>query len=187
MSTSTNSQASTPVVASTLEPEATGQIIIKDSDIYFEKDVFSHTLKYATGFGAFGLLMSAVQNALSRHEYGAAGVITRTGKTITGYALIGGIFAGTESILANARKTDDWVNGAVAGCTAGLTAGIRVRSYPVAFGACFGMATLLSVYEWAGQWKGLTLGMTDERITLVNRMSCDTVTVIDLITGSQDT
>ncbi|CAG8736008.1 7692_t:CDS:2, partial [Gigaspora margarita] len=25
------------------------------------------------------------------------------------------IFAGTESIIANVRKTDDWVNGAVAG------------------------------------------------------------------------
>ncbi|CAG8480708.1 16929_t:CDS:2 [Racocetra fulgida] len=140
MSTSTKSQPTTPVVASTLETEATGPITINESDIYFEKDVFSHTLKYTTG-----------------HEYGAAGVITRTGKTITGYALIGGIFAGTESILANARKTDDWVNGAVAGCTAGLTAGIR---------ACFGMATIMSVYEWAGQWKGLTLGMTDVSISL---------------------
>ncbi|CAG8474370.1 28195_t:CDS:2 [Racocetra persica] len=166
MSTSTNSKPTTPVVASTLETETTGPFTINESDIYFEKDVFSHTLKYTTGFGAFGLLISAVQNALSRHEYGATGVITRTGKTITGYALIGGIFAGTESILANARKTDDWVNGAVAGCTAGLTAGIRARSYPVAFGACFGMATVMSVYEWAGQWKGLTLGMTDVSISL---------------------
>ncbi|CAG8683547.1 16384_t:CDS:2 [Gigaspora margarita] len=149
----TQTQSSTPVVASTLETSATGPFTINEKDIYFKKDVFTHTLNYATGFGAFGLLMSAVQNALTRHEYGATGVITRTGKTITGYALIGGIFAGTESIIANVRQTDDWVNGAVAGCTAGLTAGVR---------ACFGIATILSVYEWAGQWQGLTSGMTDE-------------------------
>ncbi|CAG8749970.1 3658_t:CDS:2 [Dentiscutata erythropus] len=154
MSTSTTeTQSSTPVVASTLETRTAGPITIKEGDIYFEKDVFTHTLKYATGFGAFGLLMSAVQNAITRHDHGAAGVITRTGKIITGYALVGGIFAGTESIVANVRKTDDWVNGAVAGCTAGLTAGIR---------ACFGMATILSVYDWAGQWQGLTSGMTDQ-------------------------
>ncbi|CAG8852425.1 8804_t:CDS:1, partial [Gigaspora margarita] len=45
---------------------------INEKDIYFKKGVFTHSLIYVTRFGAFGLLMPAVQNALTRHEYGAA-------------------------------------------------------------------------------------------------------------------
>jgi hypothetical protein len=40
-------------------------------------------------------------------------------------ALLGGIFTATETATANIRKTDDWINGAVAGCATGLTVGIR--------------------------------------------------------------
>jgi len=44
------------------------------------------TLRYASAVGiqaaGVGALVSAVQNALSSHNYGAAGVLTRTGGTI---------------------------------------------------------------------------------------------------------
>lgn len=40
-------------------------------------------------------------------------------------ALLGGIFTATETVTANIRKTDDWINGAVGGCATGLTVGIR--------------------------------------------------------------
>ncbi|KAF0426247.1 hypothetical protein F8M41_006243 [Gigaspora margarita] len=78
----TQTQSSTPVVASALETSATGPFTINEKDIYFKKEVFAHSLNYVTRFGAFGLLISAVQNALTRHEYGAASVITKIGRTI---------------------------------------------------------------------------------------------------------
>ena len=44
------------------------------------------TLRYASAVGiqaaGVGVLVSAVQNALGSHNYGAAGVLTRTGGTI---------------------------------------------------------------------------------------------------------
>lgn len=40
-------------------------------------------------------------------------------------ALLGGIFTATETVTANIRKTDDWINGAVGGCATGLTVGIK--------------------------------------------------------------
>ncbi|RHZ77341.1 hypothetical protein Glove_180g69 [Diversispora epigaea] len=91
------------------------------------------------------------------------GVFTRTGGSISGYALIGGIFAGTESVVANIRKTDDWINGACAGCAAGLVAGIRAHSFPLALGACLGIGTAMSVYDWTGKNKGIFVGNRDKK------------------------
>ena len=43
-------------------------------------------------------------------------------------AAMGATFAATESIVANTREKNDYLNGAAGGCAAGFLAGIRGTS-----------------------------------------------------------
>ncbi|EJT52902.1 hypothetical protein A1Q1_00807 [Trichosporon asahii var. asahii CBS 2479] len=99
-----------------------------------------------------GLLVSAVQNALDKHNRGAMGIFTRTGGTIGLFVLRrqhpSGAITGRGS--STNSQTDDWANGAAGGCAAGFTAGVKARSLPMAIGACAGMATLIGTFEAAG-------------------------------------
>ncbi|KAL7419993.1 hypothetical protein Q5752_004956 [Cryptotrichosporon argae] len=97
-----------------------------------------------------GLLVSSVQNALEKHDRGAAGVLTRTGGTIGFFAAMGFAFSLTHSVVANVRETDDALNGAAGGCAAGFVAGLRAKSLPMAVGSCAAMATLIGTFEATG-------------------------------------
>ncbi|WWC86895.1 uncharacterized protein L201_001774 [Kwoniella dendrophila CBS 6074] len=97
-----------------------------------------------------GLLVSAVQNALDKHNAGAMGIVTRTGGTIGFFAAMGFSFSFVQAITANIRETDDALNGAAGGCAAGFLAGVRAKSLPMAFGACAGMGTLIGTFNAAG-------------------------------------
>ncbi|KAG8869032.1 hypothetical protein FRB97_001649, partial [Tulasnella sp. 331] len=74
---------------------------------------------------AVGVVVSAVQNALAKHNAGAAGIFTRTGGTIGFFAAMGATFALTDSMSANIREKNDATNGFVGGCSAGVLAGLR--------------------------------------------------------------
>uniref|UniRef100_A0A1D1ZII9 NADH-ubiquinone oxidoreductase 21. subunit n=1 Tax=Anthurium amnicola TaxID=1678845 RepID=A0A1D1ZII9_9ARAE len=123
-------------------------------DIYHEKELILNTLKTSLGFAGVGLLIAAVQNSYNDSSTRAT-IFTKYGSTITGFALLGGIFTATETAAANLRKTDDWINGAVGGCATGLTVGIRARSHALSAGACLGIGGLMGLYEFSGAWKGL--------------------------------
>ncbi|RIA95098.1 hypothetical protein C1645_758170 [Glomus cerebriforme] len=124
-------------------------------NVYHEKELILNTLKTTLGFAGVGLLIAAVQNSYNDSNTRASTVFTKYGSTITGFALLGGIFTATETVTANIRKTDDWINGAVGGCATGLTVGIRARSHTLGLGACLGIGGLMSLYEFSGAWKGL--------------------------------
>ena len=64
------------------------------------------------------------------------GIFTRTGGTIGLFAAMGASFAFVDRTMANARETEDAINGAAAGCAAGFIAGLKNRSIPQAFGGC---------------------------------------------------
>ncbi|CAG8493441.1 4495_t:CDS:2 [Ambispora gerdemannii] len=134
----------------------------KDITTYEEKDAVLETLKTGFIFTTIGLFFSAVQNTLDTHNHGALGVFTRTGSTITSFAAIGSIFAATESLSANIRKTDDWRNSALAGCAAGMYPGLRAHSYPLLIGGCAGLGIVLGVFEYSGRWEGKLAGKTME-------------------------
>ncbi|GBC07540.1 hypothetical protein RclHR1_07520004 [Rhizophagus clarus] len=123
-------------------------------DVYHEKELILNSLKTSLGFAGVGLLIAAVQNSYIDSNTRAT-IFTKYGSTITGFALLGGIFTATETLTANIRKTDDWINGAVGGCATGLTIGIRARSHKLGVGACLGIGGLMSLYEFSGAWKGL--------------------------------
>ncbi|RSH92199.1 hypothetical protein EHS25_008614 [Saitozyma podzolica] len=97
-----------------------------------------------------GLLVSAVQNALEKHDKGAMGIVTRTGGTIAFFAAMGFSFSYTQAAVANLRATDDALNSAAGGCAAGFIAGVRARSLPMAFGACAAMGTMIGTFSAAG-------------------------------------
>lgn len=92
---------------------------------YEDKPAMDITVKTALQGAGVGLLVSAVQNSLDKHNKGAMGVFTRTGGTIGLFAAMAGIFAGGEAISANVRQTDDAWNTAIGGCAAGFVAGLR--------------------------------------------------------------
>ncbi|QRV76082.1 mitochondrial import inner membrane translocase subunit TIM17 [Ceratobasidium sp. AG-Ba] len=106
-----------------------------------------------------GVLVSAVQNALDSHNRGAAGIFTRTGGTIGFFSAMGASFAFTEAAVANARETDDSLNGAAGGCAAGMLAGLRARSIPMAFASCAAIGTLVASFDAAG--RSITGGAQD--------------------------
>ncbi|KAG8681767.1 hypothetical protein FRC09_017247 [Ceratobasidium sp. 395] len=110
-----------------------------------------------------GVLVSAVQNALDSHNRGAAGIFTRTGGTIGFFSAMGASFAFTEAAVANARETDDSLNGAAGGCAAGLLAGLRARSIPMAFASCAAIGTLVASFDAAG--RSITGGQRDTAST----------------------
>ncbi|KAG9126527.1 hypothetical protein FRC07_003149 [Ceratobasidium sp. 392] len=110
-----------------------------------------------------GVLVSAVQNALDTHNRGAAGIFTRTGGTIGFFSAMGASFAFTEAAVANARETDDSLNGAAGGCAAGLLAGLRARSIPMAFASCAAIGTLVASFDAAG--RSITGGQRDTAST----------------------
>lgn len=104
--------------------------------------------------GAIGAFVSAIQNALADHSRGAMGFVTRTGGTIGFFAAMGATFAFTESVVANQRRTNDAVNGAVGACAAGFLAGLRARSLPMALGSCAVMGAAMGTFDYSGQLAG---------------------------------
>ncbi|KAG5638652.1 hypothetical protein H0H81_011204 [Sphagnurus paluster] len=116
------------------------------------------SLKYASVVGlqagAVGAFVSAIQNALGTHSHGAMGFVTRTGGTIGFFAAMGATFALTESVVANQRRQDDAVNGAVGACAAGFLAGIRARSIPMAIGSCVVLGAAMGTFDYSGHLSG---------------------------------
>ncbi|EIW71244.1 hypothetical protein TREMEDRAFT_67637 [Tremella mesenterica DSM 1558] len=97
-----------------------------------------------------GLLISAVQNALEKHDQGALGIFTRTGGTIAFFAAMGFTFSFTQAAVSNARETDDALNGVAGGCAAGFLAGVRARSLPMAVGSCAALGAAIGTFSAAG-------------------------------------
>ncbi|KAL1411699.1 hypothetical protein Q8F55_002665 [Vanrija albida] len=123
---------------------------LEQAHLYHQHPTIQVAARVTLQSAGVGLLVSAVQNALDKHDRGAMGVVTRTGGTIGFFAAMGFAFSFTQSFVANTRETDDALNGAAGGCAAGFVAGVRARSLPIAFGACAGMATLIGTFEAAG-------------------------------------
>ncbi|KAF8078682.1 hypothetical protein FPV67DRAFT_1557933 [Lyophyllum atratum] len=125
------------------------------------------SLKYASIVGlqgvGIGAFISAIQNALGNHPKGAMGFVTRSGGTIGFFAAMGATFALTESVVANTRRKDDAVNGAVGACAAGFLAGIRARSIPMALGSCVVLGAAMGTFDYAGQLTGEAGSTPEER------------------------
>lgn len=61
-----------------------------------------------------------------------------------------GVFAATDSAVANARETKDAWNSAAAGCAAGLVAGAYQRNGQTMVFGCLGMGAMLGAFDLSG-------------------------------------
>ncbi|KAG0006607.1 hypothetical protein BGZ65_006104 [Modicella reniformis] len=117
----------------------------------------------AIGAGV-GLLVSAVQNSFGSHSQGAMGIFTRTGHTISVFAAMAGVFAATDSVVANVRETKDAWNSAAAGCATGLVAGGFQRNPQTMVLGCVGMGTMMGIFDLSGNTlKGKYAEMTEQQ------------------------
>ncbi|KAG8928749.1 hypothetical protein FRC03_005553 [Tulasnella sp. 419] len=133
-----------------MSTDSANSVASDDAPAYVPKPALTNAATVGLQSGAVGLVISAVQNALSTHNAGAAGVLTRTGGTIGIFAAMGATFAFADGVSANIREKDDHINGFVGGCSAGLLAGLRARSIPVAVGSCALMGGLVATFDAAG-------------------------------------
>jgi len=129
---------------------APGPVATNSGQAFTARDTVSRTFKVGTQSALVGTLVSAIQNSLHTHNEGAKGVFTRTGGTIGLFTAMGAGFTLVDSTVANARQTDDALNGVAGGCAAGFLAGLKNRSIPQAFGACAILGTVIGTFDAAG-------------------------------------
>lgn len=118
--------------------------------VYTEKDAVFLGLKSTMISGSVGLMVSALQNALSKDSYGMKGILTRTGGTIATFATTGGLFSFSEALASNLRKKEDPLNAFIGGLVAGSAGGIRIRSLSATIGYGLGLGCLLGLFDWCG-------------------------------------
>ena len=78
---------------------------------FLPREPLAATFRVGMQSAGVGLLASALQNSLQRHDKGAMGIFTRTGGTIALFAAMGAAFTYVDSSVANFRETDDAANG----------------------------------------------------------------------------
>lgn len=117
---------------------------------YEFKDAIAGTVAMTGAMGGLGLFFSAVQNALTRQNIGAWGVITRYGGTTATFAAIGGSFEFTRIVASNLREKDDSWNPAIGGFFAGAVAGLGFRTFPAVLGLGSTMAIAQGVFDYTG-------------------------------------
>ncbi|GAB7363301.1 hypothetical protein MBLNU230_g3582t1 [Neophaeotheca triangularis] len=117
---------------------------------YMPKDAIAGTLKATLATGTAGVLISSVQNTLTKQNVGAFGVVTRTGGTIGVFAAMGGAYEFTKLASANLREKDDAWNPTFGGLAAGAMLGLRFRTAPAVVGYSFGLAVALGAFSYTG-------------------------------------
>ncbi|KAF9918306.1 hypothetical protein BX616_009498 [Lobosporangium transversale] len=118
--------------------------------VYHPKAPIQEGLQAGAIGAGVGLLVSAAQNSVGSHSYGATGVFARTGGTIGIFAAMAGVFAATDSAVANARQTKDAWNSVAAGCASGLVAGGFQRNAQTMVFGCLGMGTMMGIFDLSG-------------------------------------
>ncbi|KAG8815006.1 hypothetical protein FRC17_000899 [Serendipita sp. 399] len=100
--------------------------------------------------GSLGLVGSALQNAVQKHSHGWKGIFTRTGSTISGFALAGSTYGLVDAFLKEQRRTDDALGKFAAGCAAGFMLGIKGKSIPTALGSCVFLGAPVALLQVQG-------------------------------------
>ncbi|PQE32443.1 tubulin binding cofactor c protein [Rutstroemia sp. NJR-2017a WRK4] len=117
---------------------------------YHPKDSIKAALNGLMITGSAGLLISSIQNTLTKRNVGALAVFTRTGSTALIFAAMGGTYEFTKNASANLREKDDSYNEAIGGFLAGSVLGLRFGTTPavLGFGALTGV--VLSAFSYTG-------------------------------------
>ncbi|KAK5625688.1 hypothetical protein RRF57_001404 [Xylaria bambusicola] len=128
---------------------------------FHQKDAIKSGLKGAVVGGGAGLFASAVQNSLAKHHVGVWGVFTRTGGTITTFALLTRIataalttvYSFSKDAAANLREKDDTFNTTIASFLGGATLGLRYGAagrMPRILGLGAAFAVIMTAFDYTG-------------------------------------
>ncbi|GJJ68815.1 NADH dehydrogenase (ubiquinone) 1 alpha subcomplex subunit 11 [Entomortierella parvispora] len=135
-----------------------------EDTVYHAKAPVKEGLQAGAVGAGVGLLVSAVQNSIGTHSHGATGVFARTGGTIGVFAAMAGVFAATDSAVANVRETKDAWNSVAAGCATGIVAGGFQRNAQTMVFGCVGMGALMGAFDLSGSsLKGKYADMTEQQ------------------------
>ncbi|KAL7269843.1 hypothetical protein RUND412_007470 [Rhizina undulata] len=133
---------------------------------FHRRDAIDATVKGTLIVGGAGLIMSAVQNTLTKQNVGPWGVVTRTGSTITTFAAMGGSYMFVRNAAANLREKDDTWNTVLGGLVSGAIMGTRYRTMPAVVGYGAALAVLLGVFDYTGgSLSGFYKNITIDEVT----------------------
>ncbi|KAI9851567.1 MAG: hypothetical protein M1824_002608 [Vezdaea acicularis] len=121
-----------------------------DGDTYVAKDAVAAGTTGVLTVGGAGLVISAIQNTLTKQNVGAWGIFTRTGGTIAVFAAMGGTYEFVSTASANLREKNDTWNPTVGGFFAGSVMGLKFRTMPAVLGYGSGLAVLMAAYHYTG-------------------------------------
>ncbi|KAE8449970.1 hypothetical protein EG329_007109 [Mollisiaceae sp. DMI_Dod_QoI] len=123
---------------------------MSEDHIYHPKDAVKAAINGTMVTGAAGVLVSAIQNTLTKRNVSAWGVFTRTGSTIAVFAAVGGTYEFTRFASANLRERDDTLNTAIGGFLAGSVLGLKSGSTPMVLGLGALTAVVLGAFDYSG-------------------------------------
>ncbi|KAH8835238.1 hypothetical protein DL96DRAFT_1573418 [Flagelloscypha sp. PMI_526] len=106
--------------------------------LFHKKDPIEQSVRFGTYSSGAGFLVASIQNALTKHNAGAAGVLTRFGSTFALFAVSGTAYGFVEAYAGNYRVV------------VGALAGIRFRSIPSALGLGLGLGATMALFEYSG-------------------------------------
>ncbi|TGJ79647.1 hypothetical protein E0Z10_g9119 [Xylaria hypoxylon] len=123
---------------------------LAEERFFHQKDAVKSGIQGALVGGGAGLLFSAVQNSLAKHNVGAWGVFTRTGGTIASFTAITTIYSFSKDAAANLREKDDSLNTAIGSFLGGASLGLRTGRMPriLGYGAAF--AVVMTAFDYTG-------------------------------------
>ncbi|OCK90933.1 mitochondrial import inner membrane translocase subunit Tim17 family protein [Cenococcum geophilum 1.58] len=117
---------------------------------YHPKDAVSAAVRATMITASAGAIISGVQNALTKQNVGAFGILTKTGGTIAVFAAMGGSYEFAKTASANLREKDDSWNNAIGGFFAGTMLGLKFRTLPAVLGYGSALAVVLGTFDYAG-------------------------------------
>jgi len=117
---------------------------------YHPKDAIKAAMNGTLVTGSAGLLVSAVQNTLSKRNVNWSGVFTKSGGTIAVFAAMGGTYEFARFAAANLRERDDSLNPAIGGFLAGNILGLRFGTTPAVLGFGAMTAIVMGAYDYGG-------------------------------------
>ncbi|KAF2144450.1 uncharacterized protein K452DRAFT_284769 [Aplosporella prunicola CBS 121167] len=117
---------------------------------YHPKDTIGRTIKSTAWLAGAGTFVSAIQNTLTKQNYGPMGIFRQTGGTIATFTAMGFSYEFVRCATANLRQKDDTWNEIIGGFFGGAMVGLRVRTVPAFLGYGAGLATILGTFDFCG-------------------------------------
>ncbi|KAK7745862.1 hypothetical protein SLS53_002580 [Cytospora paraplurivora] len=121
-----------------------------DDDRYHPVDALKAGTQGALVTGAAGVFAAAIKNATRKQNYGALGVVTKSGGMILTFTAVGAVYEFARNAAANLREKNDHWNAGIGGFLGGSILGMRSGRMPAIVGYGALTSLTLTVFEFTG-------------------------------------